>query len=80
MLSTQLKKPRLKGTSRFRGVVKRADYGAYRARIWVSGKTIHIGSYWKEDEAARAYDEAALLYFGKDAYLNFPEVACASKL
>ena len=36
-------------------------------------KTIHIGTYISEIEAAKAYDEAAKIHHGEFANLNFPE-------
>lgn len=35
-------------------------------------KAIHLGYFASDIEAAHAYDEAALEYFGKEATLNFP--------
>jgi hypothetical protein len=58
------------GTSRFKGVCKRNDNGRFRARIRVRGKLINLGTFVKEEDAARRYDEAAKLYFGEFAYLN----------
>lgn len=34
------------------------------------GKKKHIGHFKSETEAAIAYNQAAVLYFGKDARLN----------
>ncbi len=43
----------------------------YRAQIGVNGKQIYLGSFNSAIEAAKAYDTAALHYFGKFARLNF---------
>lgn len=43
----------------------------FRASIKYKGKTIHLGSFKTEIEAARAYDAKAKELFGDFAYLNF---------
>jgi hypothetical protein len=54
-------------------VTKRTSYGqTYPVTIGVNYKRIHVGTYSTEEEAAIAYDLAALKYYGKDlAILNF---------
>jgi hypothetical protein len=62
--------------SRFWGVsfVKdpRAWRSPWRACVWQHGKRRFFGQYRTEEEAARAYDVAALEAFGEFACLNFP--------
>lgn len=60
-------------TSKFRGVFERKDRGYYRANININGKTIDLGKFSREEDAARAFDKAALKYHGEWAQLNFPE-------
>jgi hypothetical protein len=62
-----------RGTSRFKGV-----FGSTRSQKWIAaikcgGKTKWLGSFTDEVEAAKAYDRAALKYFGQYACLNFPD-------
>lgn len=42
----------------------------WRARITVNGKIINLGVFYTELEAAKAYNEAAVIYFKDFAYLN----------
>lgn len=65
-------------TSRYKGVIDRSRHIApgsapWLARIRVDGQLIHIGRFDTEEEAARAYDEAARKHFGEFARLNFSE-------
>lgn len=60
--------------SPFKGVfLNPGQIKEYRARIKLNGKTIHLGSFLTEIEAARAYDAAAREYHGEFARLNFPD-------
>jgi hypothetical protein len=71
---------RLQTTSRFKGVYFSRQWGKWRATIRAGGlessgrqaKKIHLGYFLREEDAARAYDRAALKYFGPTAFLNFP--------
>lgn len=64
-----------KGSSIYKGVSKRGDYDAWQAHITVDRKKKNLGCYKDEQDAARAYDAAALEYFGEFANLNFPTAA-----
>lgn len=44
------------------------------ATIQIAGKSLYLGSYGVPEEAAKAYDAAAIKYFGEFAWLNFPKV------
>lgn len=59
------------GYSKYIGISLNKVTNKFQARIIVNGKSIALGCYLKEDEAARAYDNAAKIYFGEFANLNF---------
>lgn len=45
----------------------------WQASIKKNQKRYHIGYYFDEDEAAKAYENYAKKFFGEFACLNFPE-------
>lgn len=59
-----------KGTSKFKGVS--FSKGGWRAALRVNYKTVHLGRFETEEEAAVAHDEAARRLHGAFARLNFP--------
>lgn len=60
---------------RFKGVNFDRRTQTYSARIYVSGRQLFLGRYPTEEQAAQAYNDAALLYFGPGCYLNSVEGA-----
>jgi hypothetical protein len=61
-----------KCASKYKGVCPTNRNRPWQARIKVNGKTINLGTYKTEIEAAKAYDVAAKKYHGEFANLNFP--------
>jgi hypothetical protein len=59
-------------SSPYKGVHLHKATGKFRARIAVDGKNISLGLFESQDDAARAYDEAARKHHGEFAALNFP--------
>jgi hypothetical protein len=59
--------------SGYKGVCFRKASNMWRSSIWLNGKYISLGSFFCLIKAAKAYDTAAIKYFGEFARLNFPE-------
>lgn len=53
-----------------KGVSFDARFNRYRAQITVDRKKIHLGSFSSKEDAAVAYNKAAIKYFGVFANLN----------
>ncbi|KAJ0095439.1 hypothetical protein Patl1_16347 [Pistacia atlantica] len=69
----------VKRSSKFRGVSRHRWTGRYEAHLWDKGswnptqrKKGKQGAYDEEESAARAYDLAALKYWGTSTFTNFP--------
>lgn len=56
--------------SGYKGVIRYPINGSWRASIKEHGKECHLGYYSTPEEAALAYNEAAIRIFGDFAYLN----------
>lgn len=59
-----------KGSSKYKGVSWYKRKNKWEASIYVNDKTIHLGMYKGEEDAALAYNKAASFYFGEFARLN----------
>lgn len=69
-------------TSQYRGVTRHRWTGRYEAHLWDNsckkegqtrkGRQVYLGGYDMEEKAARAYDCAALKYWGPSTHINFP--------
>jgi len=59
-------------SSEYKGVTKRIKkkYISWDARIRIGERIIHLGSFRDELEAAKAYNDAAIKYFGEFALVN----------
>jgi len=64
------RKRRLGSSSQFKGVSKCKSTNKWVARIEVKQKHIHLGYFFDEVEAAKAYNVAALKHFREYARIN----------
>ena len=58
-------------TSLYKGIKRQKTN--WSARINFNKKSYHLGCFATAEEAARAYDKAALSFYGEYAHLNFPD-------
>ena len=64
------------GTSKYKGVFFQAHANRWRAQISVGAHTRHLGYFRNEEDAAKAYDVAAIQAVGTFARLNFRRTQC----
>jgi hypothetical protein len=64
------RKKRKEATSRYHGVYWQKEKGKWHAQIRQGGKKVYLGLFSAEEDAARAYNEAAINTFGPFASLN----------
>ena len=67
--------PHRNAASKYKGVSWTKCCRKWRARIRPNRRTIYLGLFDDEIEAARTYDRKAEQLFGQFAYLNFPQLA-----
>ena len=71
--NTRNRKPNTSRNGKYKGVHFDKTRNKFKATIKCQEKSLSIGYYKKETEAAKAYDKKAKKLFKEFAYLNFPE-------
>lgn len=69
------RRPVAGSSSSFLGVTWHKNLGKWQASLKTENKSHYLGVFEDEEDAARAYDEAARKFFGDFAHLNFREEA-----
>ena len=72
--NNQNSRSRLGSSSQYKGVHWSTRQQRWRANIAHEGRVRSLGVFMSEEDAARAYDAAALQLYGEYAVLNFPQV------
>lgn len=62
-----------KNSSGYKGVCYAKEVNKWLSQIVVGGKKVKLGYFENVLDAAKAYDTAAVYYFGSFANINFPE-------
>lgn len=58
------------GSSKYKGVCRKKQTGRWSAQIGQEGRGTHLGYFDKEEDAAAAYDQAAVSTYGEFAKTN----------
>jgi len=69
-LNSANKKKASNTKSKYKGVSIHKSSGLWRARLKINKNELHLGLFKDEIEAAKAYNNAALKYFGEYCRLN----------
>ncbi len=69
------RKTKSKTSSKYKGVNRSKNPEKWQARIYHNKRSINLGHFSDEIEAAKAYDRAARKYQGEYAELNFKDVS-----
>jgi hypothetical protein len=69
------RRPNKNCSSIYKGVGWYERYGKWTARIRINGRLFNLGYFKIEEDAAKAYDVAAIKYFGEFAKINTYETA-----
>ena len=71
--NAQNHRPQRGATSKYKGVSFSKSKNLFRAMIWHNKKSVHLGYFKCEIDAAKTYDKKAKELFKEYAYLNFPD-------
>ncbi len=58
--------------NRYRGITWHKKLNKWQAQLMISGVQLFLGTFKNDEDAAKAYDRAALINQGEFAVINFP--------
>jgi hypothetical protein len=69
---------RVQKRRKFKGPIQQGQSNRWASQIWHAGKKYYLGTFATQEDAAKAYDAAAIKLHGAFAMLNFPHDIGAS--
>lgn len=75
---TLMRGPTKANRSGYKGVSFDKSKGKWLAQAEVSGRNKHLGRYDSAEDAAKAYDQFVVSFYGRRVYTNFPIVDAAN--
>lgn len=63
-------RPKLTSSSKYKGVYWYKSYQKWRAVIKIENRSKHLGYFFEEEDAAKAYNQAVMNYWNGEGFIN----------